>query len=87
MADVAIGNYAGNRESNAMRVMIGDLELFFSYQTVVAFYTPKTGLVLSENLWGNTTGKHLNAIGDKSKRINRDDFERQLAKVRVTVEA
>lgn len=50
---------------------------YFSYQTLVAFYTPSTGLVVRQNDWGPTTGKHLNAIEpDKSKRVDSVEFER-----------
>ena len=36
-----------------------------------------TGLVVRENNWGPTTGKHLNAIdgGDKKARLSADAFE------------
>ena len=59
---------------------IGKVELYFSYDTCVAFWTPKTGLVVSENIWGNTTGKHLNWLdgGRKERRVPIDEFEKQL---------
>lgn len=47
---------------NRATVTIGDLDLMFSYETVVAFRTPEDGLVVSENVWSTTTGKHLAAI-------------------------
>lgn len=51
-------------------------EWYFSYKTLVAFRTIKTGLVCIENYWGPTTGKHLNAIQpDKSKRVNQNTFD------------
>lgn len=43
-------------------VTVGDITLAFSYETVVAFNTPDTGWVVSENVWSRTTGKHLGAI-------------------------
>ncbi|MFA5323715.1 MAG: hypothetical protein WC373_13670 [Smithella sp.] len=54
--------------------------VYFSYDTPVAFHTPKTGLVVRRNDWGPTTGKHLNWIdgGNKAARIPGAEFERQL---------
>lgn len=75
-------NYADpNYGVNTIHVTIGKLELFFSYKTVIAFRTPETGLVLSKNIWGPTTGKHLNLISRTAKKIDRDAFERYLSEV------
>lgn len=60
---------------NALAVQIGELTVYFSYETVVAFRSPKTGLVVSENVWSTTTGKHLNAIGPKDMRIDNEEFQ------------
>ena len=39
-------------------------------------------LVISENVWGTTTGKHLNWINeDKTKRIPNKEFEQKLSKI------
>ena len=58
------------------------LTLHYSYDTVVAFRTPSTGLVISKNAWSRTTGKHLNYIDrDKSKRIPEKEFEEKLIQV------
>ena len=86
MKQVSIGSYGNyssdNYGANCMQVGIGSLDLYFSYQTVVAFRTPKTGFVISENCWGPTTGKHLNWLNDdKKNRLNRGEFEKQLEKV------
>lgn len=48
---------------NFSRVTVGELVLHFSYETVIAFHHPSTGLAVSENLWGPTTGKHIGAGG------------------------
>lgn len=54
------GKYEGeNYGKNCLRVDIGDLILYFSYATVIAFQTPETGFMASENDWGPTTGKHI----------------------------
>lgn len=50
-----------------MEVTVGNVTLWFSYRTVVAFSTPETGLVVRENDWKGTTGKHLNWIDGGNK--------------------
>jgi hypothetical protein len=63
---------------NELSVDIGSLRLYFSYNTVIAF-RGKNGLVIRENSWGNTTGKHLNHINeDKTRRISGELFEQKL---------
>lgn len=53
------------------------VQLYFSYQTLVAFKVPGYQLVSVENRWGTTTGKHLNWIGEpKDARLSLDDFEK-----------
>ena len=52
------------------------IELYFSYETLVAFKVPHYQLVSVENCWGNTTGKHLNWIGEpKDARLSFNDFK------------
>lgn len=55
-------------------VQIGDVTIWFSYATPVAFSTPQIGLVVRENVWGPTTGRHLNAIdgGEKAVHARKD---------------
>lgn len=60
------------------------LELYFSYQTVVAFQESFPGrLTVCHNIWSNTTGRHLNEIdgGAKEDRLYPDAFQEQLSKV------
>ena len=40
---------------------------YFSYDTLVAFHHTNSGLVVRENIWGNTTGRHLNDIDGGAK--------------------
>ena len=64
-----------------MRVNIGSLVLWFSYETVVAFRSPESdGRVVCENEWGTTTGKHLNWIdnGNKKDRLDYETFNAKL---------
>jgi len=59
---------------NFNEVRINGFRFFFSYKTLVAV---KKGnkLLISENQWGNTTGRHLNEIDpDKKKRIPHNEF-------------
>ena len=66
--------------SNYAVVEVGELTLWFSYRTLIA-YQIRGRRCVSENLWGATTGKHLNAIdgGDKKSRCARPLFEKTLA--------
>ena len=58
---------------------VNNVDYYFSYKTLVAFNHKSTGLVIRENLWGNTTGKHLNWIdADKSKRVDTPTFFEKL---------
>lgn len=51
-------------------------EVYFSYQTEVAFRGVDGQLIVSQNEWSNTTGRHLNIIdgGNKEARIPHVDF-------------
>lgn len=63
-------------------VEIGPIELYFSYETVVGYRTEEEGVVLSENVWGVTTGKHLNFIDShKPSRLPHDQFVGRLGKL------
>ena len=73
---------------NSVAVEFGPMVIYFSYDTVVAFSLPGEGLVVSENLWGPTTGKHINSISGvfASKRIDRDEFEKRFNALMTTIE-
>ncbi len=51
-------------------------DFYFSYRTCVAFRTPDTGLIVRQNDWGPTTGKHLNWIdgGGEALQLRVDSF-------------
>jgi len=71
------GKYSSdNYGYHTIRITIGDIDLYFSYDTVVAFNTPATGLKVRQNDWSTTTGKHLNWIdnGNKRERLSSDEF-------------
>lgn len=69
-----------HNDKNYTEVLMGRMLLYFSYNTIVAFKTPKTGLRVCENIWTTTTGKHLNQIdgGDKKNRLNSEKFNEEL---------
>ena len=67
-------NYSNNYGIHALVFSQNGNDFYFSYDTLIAFTCP-TGLVIRENEWGPTTGKHLNAIDeDKKKRVTGDEF-------------
>lgn len=73
-------SYGGNYGAHCIAVTIGVIDLYWSYDTVVAFRAPGYGLLVCENVWGSTTGKHLNCINeDKKSRVGRVLFEQQLS--------
>lgn len=65
------------QNNNLSEVYIGRLTVWFSYETPVAFAVPGLGRRISENIWGSTTGKHLNSIA--GQRVPREQFNRELA--------
>lgn len=75
--DVYCKNTTGQ---NALRFDLGDVTVWYSYKTIVAFRDSFGKRYVRQNDWGPTTGKHLNAIdgGDKKARIPGDEFERKL---------
>ena len=77
-----IANHKG-RGDKRHDVQIGELALFFSYETCMAFSHPDVGLVVSENCWSLTTGWHLNEIdgGRIAQRVSRGGFEQRLTRL------
>ncbi len=76
------GQYASsNYGSHTQVVMIGSMNFYFSYDTIVAFENG-VALYCSENVWSTTTGKHLNWIQpDKKRRIPHEEFKVKLTEV------
>ena len=73
-------NYS--RGNNARLVTIGDLDLYFSYKTVIAFnYEGRT--IGRVNEWGPTTGRHMNDVPGNAKedRLNGEDFRNALGEL------
>ena len=65
---------------NFTEVTIGDITVWYSYSTPVAFYTSETGKIVRENDWAQTTGRHLNYIdgGNRSARLPSDQWVARL---------
>ena len=75
---VSIDEYAGGKNAHVVRV--GMLTLYFSYQTCIAFQLAGTRPVVSENMAGTTTGKHINTVSlDKKTRLPWNKFQEKLS--------
>lgn len=66
-------------QPTATAVTVGDVELAFSYDTLVAFRTPGRPWKVRTNVWSNTTGRTLNALDGggkeaKAARLSETDF-------------
>lgn len=80
------GNYSStNYGTNTIAVEMGPLTFYFSYDTIVAYRSPQDGMVMSENVWGPTTGKHLRIIGGNGERLPREEFKAKVAKLTDTL--
>lgn len=66
--------------ANTVRVDVGGFTFWWSYVTLVAFRAPGHEMVVHENIWTNTTAKHLTLIdgGKKKERVDSDTFSRLL---------
>jgi hypothetical protein len=76
-------NYSsGNYGAHALRFDVGGNSFWFSYKTLVAFRAEYGNLVVRQNDWSTTTGKHLNAIddGNKKTRLNAAQFKAAFVK-------
>lgn len=56
-------------------------KIWFSYETIVGFENPNGKLSVRQNVWGPTTGKHLNRIdgGDKNARLDENRFNAEIS--------
>jgi len=73
------------KTGNSTTVHTNNATLYYSYSTVIAFRA-NGELVVRENDWSVTTGKHLNAIDGgsnqaKAARLPSAEFERRLAEI------
>lgn len=49
-------------DKNFLCMEIGPITLWYSYSTLIAFQVNSNDKVVHENVWSNTTGRHLNRI-------------------------
>lgn len=60
-------------KANAMVFSMPGIDVWFSYKTPIAFRASGCSLIVRQNDWKSTTGKHLSAIdgGDAAAKIER----------------
>ena len=77
-----------SHNKNLTEIQIGNIIFYFSYETCVAF-DDGYDLVVCENIWGPTTGKHLNSIdgGNKKDRLSYEEFNKRLNLLEQTMQS
>lgn len=65
-------------DPNFTNVEIGELDLFFSYTTLVAIRS-KYGWLISENMWSRTTAKHMNKYLPEHERTEHELWNTRVA--------
>jgi hypothetical protein len=67
-------------ELETQLVKVGKVWLYFSFAELVAIRRGED-LVVCENVWSSTTGKHLNMLAPADKRLNKALFDELVGKV------
>ena len=73
-----------NTGLNTHTIHMRDIDIYFSYDTPVAFWVSgNSEPTVSENVWSRTTGKHINLIdgGNTNHRIDNDLFVSELDEI------
>jgi hypothetical protein len=65
---------------HSMGISFGGLTLYYSYDTIIGFCLNHREW-FCENIWGRTTGKHLNVLCSKERRIKHEVFIKMLKEV------
>ena len=74
------GDYSSNNYGTSRYVTIGQLTLYFSYETIIAF-KEGSNFTIIKNYWRKVTGRHLNCLDrDKSIRLSQEEFKEKLWK-------
>ena len=70
-------------QPNFTGVELGKLDLFFSYETLVAICDTEHGWVVSKNVWSATTGRHMNKHIPIAKEDwwDHDEWETKVAEI------
>lgn len=74
---------------NFTKVSLGHLDIWFSYETPIAYREGWGPTVVRKNEWSNTTGRHLafidgGTVEAKNERIPGDVFMQQLTAITIT---
>lgn len=73
------GHYSSsNYGVHTLKVSLGNIILYYSYDTIVAYEDLEDRLVICENVWTRTTGKHLNMISQNKVRTPYHIFKKKL---------
>lgn len=86
MKDITLSRSLNNKLTE---VQIGTTRIWFSYETPVAFSLDYNTPVVSQNIWSQTTNRHLNSIDGgsksaKSARLPHELFENLLNELTIT---
>lgn len=75
------GRRGGRYNGRAIRVDLGNVTIWFSYTTPIAFQKGNGPIVARANDWGHTTGRHLDYVGvDREDRVDGEEFVELLNK-------
>jgi len=81
MANVSIER---THNDNFTRVSIGELDVYYSYETPVALAYPGLGRIKSENVWTRTTGRHLASVTG-AREVSIQEFRDTLSSIADTI--
>ena len=59
---ITISRYMPNESEYAICVDLVSVRLYYSYETIIAFWIMGEGITVCENIWSRTTGKHINYL-------------------------
>lgn len=66
--------------NNFHTITIGDLKIWFSYETPIAIKKNESNVIIQESTWSKATGKHINYIKSNYNylQVSQMDFELEL---------
>ena len=59
---ITLSYYMPNESPNAVCIDLDAIRLYFSYDQIVAYWTKDEKLIVCENEWTRTHGKHINKL-------------------------
>jgi len=77
---ITLSYYMPNESPYAVCINLDSVHLYFSYDQIVAYSTEETGLIVSENIWTRTHGKHIKRIMGllNTKQVPAGEFKSRL---------